>query len=155
MAADDCTDAEIAYALGVGLRTLERWKAEQIEFRRAFVMGGKMMVENVKRAHYMRAMGFERPSEVVKVSKEGIVTVVETLEYYPPDVAAQKNILANRDPENWKLNGDHEPAPPSGEGRQLTDLARRLALLFQQALNTQAQAAQPGDDAKLIEGKAA
>jgi len=151
MAADDCTDEQIAKVLGVGLRTLERWKAEQMEFRRAFVMGERMMLENVKRAHYLRAVGFSVPSEVIKV-KDGVVTRVKTLEYYPPDVTAQKNILANKDPENWQRDGEHQPQSGGGE-RQLTDLARRLALLFQMALGQ--KQAQPGDEAKMIEGEAA
>ena len=53
-------EEEIADELNIGITTLERWKRENPEFRRALNVGKQAADDRVERSLYQRANGYDR-----------------------------------------------------------------------------------------------
>lgn len=94
------TDAEIAYSLGIGLRTLYRWKAQHPEIRQVCTRSQQVAIERIEASMYMRAVGFEAPEvTVVAGTKDRNPRIVTVMRYHPPDMKAAKMLLAAWAPE--------------------------------------------------------
>ena len=96
------TDREIAYILGVCVRTFYRWRAEHDAFADALVDGKELADDRVERALYERACGYDYDD--VKIfhpasAKEPVIVPVRV--HVPADVGAAKQWLASRRPQPW------------------------------------------------------
>ena len=96
-----CTDLEVAKALRIHQRTLQRWKTDNPDFCR-IVRDWKDEADNViEKSMYERAKGYSHPEEKIFNGLDGIISV-DTVKHYPPDTAAGKFWLTNRRPKEWK-----------------------------------------------------
>ena len=101
------TNHELGLMFQVTERTVERWeKAHPDNFCRPIKEGKEEANDQVKQALFHRAKGYSHP-DTKFASFEGVITdSKEYTKHYPPDTAAGIFWLCNRDPENWKRNGD-------------------------------------------------
>ena len=122
-------DKDLADFFGIAESTLNVWKKKHPEFAERLSGGKEVACGEVANAVYKRAVGFE--VKVQKMKPDG--TVVEVLEYVPPDVAAGKYFLNNRsgrtgkvwhnDPEvSLQVNNETLKLPPD-----IIEAARKLA----------------------------
>ena len=113
--AEGQTDKEIAEKLGIPYSTFRRYKREKSELKAAIAQGNDKKNDNVIQALYKNCTGYKYYEETpVKVKEEVIaddgttVLVKERVEvksikkYKPPDLAAQKYWLNNRDKTKWQ-----------------------------------------------------
>lgn len=113
--AEGQTDKEIAEKLGIPYSTFRRYKKEKSELKVAIAQGKDKKNDNVIQALYKNCTGYKYYEETpVKVKEEVIaddgttVLVKERVEvksikkYKPPDLAAQKYWLNNRDKTKWQ-----------------------------------------------------
>ncbi|SFU42945.1 hypothetical protein SAMN04487886_102531 [Clostridium sp. DSM 8431] len=109
------TDKEIAEKLGIPYSTFRRYKREKSELKDAIAQGKDKKNDNVIQALYKNCTGYKYYEETpVKVKEEVIaddgttVLVKERVEvksikkFKPPDLAAQKYWLNNRDKTKWQ-----------------------------------------------------
>ena len=109
------TDKEIAEKLDIPYSTFRRYKREKSELKAAIAQGKDKKNDNVIQALYKNCTGYKYYEETpVKVKEEVIaddgttVLVKERVEvksikkYKPPDLAAQKYWLNNRDKTKWQ-----------------------------------------------------
>jgi hypothetical protein len=101
MVSEGATDAQVAAYYGVSRQSLATWKRENIEFFRVFKDNKKVADDNVEKALYDRAVGYEVIETKVFVDK-GEALFVEVVKHIPPDVQAARYWLNNRKPEQWK-----------------------------------------------------
>lgn len=101
MASAGSTDAEIARACNCAVSTLYRWKAEIPEFRESIKGAKQIPIGRVERSLFSRAVGYEHETDKI-FHDGGDVTIVKTVERYPPDTAAARLWLLNTDPERWR-----------------------------------------------------
>ena len=101
LASRGMTDFEIAEFFGVSDRTFYRWMGRYPEFCQTVSLGKELPNQRVKRSLYSRAVGYNYNSEKI-FSHQGSVTRAQCVEHVPPDVAAAKMWLTNRDPEEWR-----------------------------------------------------
>ncbi len=130
------TDHDLADIFRVSLRTIFRWKAKHVSFRQAIHLGTKEFRENqndnVERGLYQRATGYIQRTEKVMQFK-GQVMRVQQDEHVPADVGAAKHWLANRRPDEWKVDPETGNVPGAAEalvGMQVMELARRMGMLL-------------------------
>lgn len=118
------TNEELAEMFGVSKRTIERWeKAHPDDFCRPIKEGKAEADSNVRQALYHRACGYSHP-DTKFATFEGRITDSEEYEkHYPPDTAACVFWLCNRDPENWKRNGNES----EGGAAELAEAFMKLA----------------------------
>ena len=92
------TDEELAARLGIGVRTLYRYRTQFPLFRAALAESKKIADMRVIRSLYERATGYEAYKDVM--SKDGDVKRL----YFtvPPEVAACIFWLKNRCPSEWR-----------------------------------------------------
>lgn len=129
------TDAEIADALEVSVRTVYRWKGESPEFCQALNAGKEFPDDRVQRSLYQRATGYdyvEQQAFKVKVGQyEERVDVVEVLRHQPADTTAQIFWLKNRRRDEWRDRIEHS-GPNGGaiplENRRTIDLEQLRGL---------------------------
>ena len=95
---DGATDEELAARLGIGARSLYRYKSQFPEFRQALAESKKIADMRVIRSLYERATGYEVYKDVM--TKDG--KKVRLFQLIPPDVTACIFWLKNRDPEHWR-----------------------------------------------------
>jgi Homeodomain-like domain len=101
MSDDGASCPEIAAALGISLKTLERWRGAYPDLRRAIKVGKGPADERVKRSLYERATGYSYAA--VKVFHyQGRIIKARVVEHVPPDTLACIFWLKNRDPEAWR-----------------------------------------------------
>lgn len=98
LAAQGCTDAEIARRLGIGPPTLVAWKKADIRITEALKLGREAALDRVEKALMKRALGWVGPTE--KVLRDG--TVVRHKQFHPPETQAAMDVLTNRRPDQWK-----------------------------------------------------
>jgi hypothetical protein len=104
------TDAELAFALGVDERTINRWKKRFPQFCQS-IKGGKLFADiNVVEALYQKATGYQYSEDDIRVIR-GEVVKTTTTRHYPPDTTACIFWLKNRRPEQWQ----NQPQPPERE----------------------------------------
>ena len=135
------TDEELADELGVSARTIYRWKLQHAEFCQAMDIGKEMCDKRVERSFYNRAVGYTY--DAVKIFQNaGAPVIVPYKEHVPPDVAAGKFWLTNRNPEAWREVSKHEhsgsvAAPTDIGGSDAIEQARRVAFAMGRALERQ------------------
>ncbi len=94
------SNPEIAAILDVGTSTLDNWRKRYPEFEIAILKGKERADAKVAKALYSRATGYSHP-DVHLSNYQGKVTITPIIKYYPPDTAAVKFWLTNRQPEKW------------------------------------------------------
>ena len=104
LAIKGATDAEIAEAFGISVRTLNRWKKDHDSFMAALTAGKDQADAKVERMLYERAVGYKYTEKetVLEMDADGNrkPLKVRTVEKQcPPDVLAQMYWLNNR---KWK-----------------------------------------------------
>lgn len=99
------TDIEIADGLGIEVRTLYRWKAEDKAFCQALKAGKSEADDRVARSLYARANGYEHNEVDIRVIDQQIVQT-PIRKFYPPDTVAAIFWLKNRRPDEWRDKTD-------------------------------------------------
>lgn len=101
------TDAEIAEALGVGVRTLYSWKGAHQEFRQALKDAKAIADAEVVDSLFAKACGkakrtVRKKRQVLDSKGNKVELIEETEETPPPDTTAIIYWLKNRQPELWR-----------------------------------------------------
>lgn len=96
------TDARIAELFDIAESTLNKWKLDYPSFSEALNNGRDKADSNVTKSLYERAMGYEHPSEEIKMTKDGEIIRVPTVKKYPPDSTAMIFWLKNRQKLLWR-----------------------------------------------------
>lgn len=99
------TDLEIADFLGIEVRTLYRWKAENEEFCQAIKAAKTSADSRVERSLYARANGYEHDEVDIRVVG-GEIVQTPIRKFYPPDTTAAIFWLKNRQPDKWRDKQD-------------------------------------------------
>lgn len=107
LAARGCTDAEIADAFGVNVRTVYAWKGAHPEFAHALKESKSKTDEGVVESLYNRAIGnvkrvTKRKREVLDNTGKKVTLQEQVEETLPPDTTAMIYWLKNRQPELWR-----------------------------------------------------
>lgn len=115
------TDAQLADAFDVTVRTINRWKVSHPEFAEAIRKGKEPADDRVEDTLYHRAMGTEyekaHPFKVKKITygpdgkklmEEEKIEVVMVKEVIPPDTTALIFWLKNRRKDDWRDIQKHE-----------------------------------------------
>lgn len=96
------TDAQMAKVLGIAESTFYDYKANKKGFSEALTRGKEEADAKVAKAMYKRALGLTITEDALTRDGE-IVTLNKEL---PPDTAAAKHWLANRQRALWANNGE-------------------------------------------------
>lgn len=110
----------IAGRMGVGLRTLERWRRKYPLLEQALSGTREVVDSQVEEALLQKALGYETVERKVEVSAKGERKEVSTVKQVGPDVSAISLWLKKRRPEQW---GDGEGEQRLPENNLLTLLA--------------------------------
>jgi len=115
------TNAQIAAALNVSERTLDRWLIEQEDLREAVAAGkADFDTDTVERSLLRRAMGYDYDEvtrelgETKEMTPDGPLTtpvMVETRrirKHEPANVTAAIFWLCNRRPDKWRQRQEHQ-----------------------------------------------
>lgn len=101
------TDQEIAEGLGISVSTLNKYKTEKIELKKAFARGREQVCFEIKAALLKKALGFQYEEEkrVGRKDKNGenVILVEKYSRYCPPSETAAGMLLRNYDKE-WRDN---------------------------------------------------
>lgn len=92
------TDAQVAAILGVGTRTLERWKLEIPRLARAMKRGEEDQIKAIEQAQMAAAQGYTH-HETKAFAYKGRIITKQVEVHTPPSTAAAKLILAAKKPE--------------------------------------------------------
>ena len=133
------TQAETATLVGVSERTFRNWLKDRKEIADAWFRGGAYADAQVARALYKRATGAVTSDHHVAVI-DNQVTVTPLEKHYPPDVAAARLWLKNRQPQLWRDKVELEQPPTIA----LVDKEKMDAMyerVLEQAAETQARMA--------------
>lgn len=135
------TDAQLADAFEVTVRTVNRWKVTHRDFSEAMRRGKESADDRVEDSLYHKALGAEyekdQPIKVKKitfndkgkkVSEEEKIEIVKVKEVIPPDTTAMIFWLKNRRKDQWRDIQKHEHGKP-GDFDAVTDeeLAAHIA----------------------------
>jgi hypothetical protein len=131
------TIAELAEMLSVYRSTIYRWMAEHQEFSDAIRIAREIADERVGFSLYERAVGYTFDSVKILQDK-GVPVIVPFKEHVPPDVAAAKFWLTNRQPAQWREVSRHEHSGPDGKPIEIDqkgeiEQARRVAFALGRA----------------------
>lgn len=127
------TKDDLALQLEINRPTLDNWCNDYPEFSSALTRGGRFANAQTSHSLYQRANGFER--EAVKIFQyEGEPIYAPYMEYYPPDTAAIKMLLVNREPDLWRdrreLTGkDGASLIPDPKRMRMSELLEAMVLL--------------------------
>lgn len=99
--ADGKTDAEVAKAIGVSLKTIYNWKGKHPQFLHALKDSKGIADDLVEASLFQRATGYTCAEEKIFVY-EGMPIRVKTVKHYAPDVTAQIFWLKNRRADLWR-----------------------------------------------------
>jgi hypothetical protein len=141
------TKDELALQLEVPVQTVNDWCDKHSEFSAAIMRGSRFANAQTSHSLYQRANGFER--EAVKIFQfEGAPVYAPYMEYYPPDTAAIKMLMVNREPDLWRdrreLTGK-DGSPLMSDPKRLT-IAELLEAMVLGVVEKDL------DDAKTVEG---
>jgi hypothetical protein len=122
------TNEELAYLLGVSVKTITRYKTQSPEFLSILQNACFKPDSEVVESLLMRAKGFERIVEKPMVISDGKnngshVEIIKYTEYYPPDTLAINSWNNNRRRHQWAWS----PKPTSGLDDEQTELLRKLS----------------------------
>lgn len=95
------TDAQMADFFGVSIPTFNAWKAKNPEFLKSLKAGKDIADEQVVRALYNRAVGYDHHEDKV-FNNNGEPLIVPTVKHIPPDPSAAKMWLTNRRGDEWR-----------------------------------------------------
>ena len=95
------TDAQMAEFFSVSIPTFNAWKAKHPEFLKSLKVGKDISDNQVERALYNRAVGYDYPEDKV-FNNNGEPLIVPTTKHVPPDPGAAKMWLTNRRGEDWR-----------------------------------------------------
>lgn len=95
------TDKELAQFFEVDERTINEWKQSKEGFSQSLKRGKDLADANVGARLYERALGYEHPSEDIKVINDEVVRI-PIIKVYPPDTTACIFWLKNRQPAKWR-----------------------------------------------------
>lgn len=99
------TEKAAAERAGVSVSSLEKWKGEYAEFsqelKRVHQEVDRMMVQEVEKSLYRRALGYQYDEKKITNDKDGLSVTMTTKEVVP-DVGAIVFVLTNRAPDRWK-----------------------------------------------------
>ena len=101
LAKNGLTERQIALEIGVSQKTISVWKLKYTEFRDVLETWKYDADRKVERSLFERATGYDHWEERIFCNKDGIVTRVETIKHYPPDVKACMYWLNNRQKDIW------------------------------------------------------
>ena len=105
--ANGATEKQIAHNLGIGVSTLEKYKASNAEFREFLKNGRRSLVLQLRGALVKKALGFDytETTETKEVNLQtGELEVTKTevkIKHAQPDVAALNLCLKNYDSDAW------------------------------------------------------
>lgn len=141
------TDKQLARILGIGVRTLHRWKKDHPEFMDALSEGKDEADQKVIESLFRRATGYSHP-DVHITNYQGVITQTAITKHYPPDTTAAIFWLKNRKPDEWRDRQEHTGAGGGPiETADVTDrveIARRVGFALAQGLAiSRAQEARP------------
>lgn len=109
------TDTQIADFFEIDVATLNRWKIKHKSFCASLKLGKEIPDENVVRALYHRATGYEHEDTDIRVVNNEIVET-PIKKHYPPDATSMIFWLKNRRPDLWRdkpdFTGEDEDAKP-------------------------------------------
>lgn len=114
-----CSRDQVAAVLHLKVDELDKWLQSYPSFKAAWTEGGDFADGQVAARLFQRAIGFYADEDKIFCNKDGEVTVVKTREYFPPDVAAQKLWLINRQQRHWKDRQSNEFTGPDGSALPL------------------------------------
>ncbi len=104
------TDAEIAAAIDVHVKTLEKWRKMMPDFASLVKEQKELADAQVEMSLYQRAIGYTY-TEVKHATHEGVFTDEREVEkHVPPDVQAITFWLRNRKPDQWREKSKEEYA---------------------------------------------
>lgn len=127
MAERGATDFEIADSLGVSVRTLYRWKAENEDFRQSLKLAKDIADERVERSLYQRAIGYEQDAvKIFMPAGADKPVIAEYVEKIPPDTTAMIFWLKNRKKADWRDRTEVEHSVDDNLAARLKE-ARMLA----------------------------
>lgn len=104
------TREKLAAFFEVDERTIYRWQQQHEDFRHAIWRGGALADAEVAHALFHRATGAVVPETHVS-NYQGEVTLTDMERHYPPETAAARLWLKNRQPEFWKDKVELEEKP--------------------------------------------
>ena len=103
------TDAQVAFIIGVSVRTIHNWKGRHPEFFHSLKEAKQVADDLVEASLFSRATGYSHVEEKI-FQFEGRIIRAKTRKQYPPDTTAAIFWLKNRQPERWRESYE---APPS------------------------------------------
>lgn len=115
LAAQGKTNIEIYEELDISEKTFYTWKIDHPEFSQAIEQGKDELINQVEKALYRKAIGYENKKAVKIFQFQGQEVIVPYTEIIHPDVAAQKFILSNRRPKEWSEKQALELAGKDGQ----------------------------------------
>lgn len=104
------TRERLAEFFGVDERTVYRWQEKHPQFRHAIWRGGALADAEVAHGLFNRAKGAVVPETHVS-NYQGEITRTEIDRHYPPETAAARLWLKNRQPELWRDKVEVEEKP--------------------------------------------
>lgn len=109
------TYAQIAKELGIARSTFNKWLTEKPEFSEALEKAQEAPNDQVRRALFERAIGFEHPEEKIQYDQQrGEFVRTMTTKKYPPETAAAKFWLINKAPDEFAERQEVEHSGPDG-----------------------------------------
>jgi len=132
MARLGATDADMAEAFGVAVRTIGLWASMHSDFSASLKAGKDYADDRVERSLYQRAVGYSH--DAVKIfanPRTGENAVIDYVEHYPPDTTACIFWLKNRRKAEWR---DKQEVEHSGQidvrDTAADDAKRKLAAVL-------------------------
>ena len=121
----DITEAEMADFFFVDTNTIALWKSQYKEFMDAVTEGKQNADLQVVNGMFQNALGFYKKVEK-PVSTVSGVEIVEYMQYYPPNLAAQKFILNSRHSKLWTEKTAIEHSGEMSIGSSLEEARKRI-----------------------------
>ena len=111
-AKDGLTDEQIAYNIGINVKTLYDWKNRFSNISNALKKGKEVIDRHVENALLKRALGYTYTEFKTEESEKDGVKTTRTIKEVIPDTTAQIFWLKNRKPKEWR---DKQELEHSGE----------------------------------------
>lgn len=138
------TDAELADAFGVSIRTIGNWRLTIDEFSAVLKTGKAYADDRVEQSLYKRAMGYEADEVDIRVIN-GEIVKTPIRKFYPPDTTAMIFWLKNRRSQEWR---DVKEVKMSRDLKEMTN-EELLAIAAGSGSGDSEKAQGPGKPAKL------